>query len=564
MPVSRSYGVKKVNENIMHEGRALILTNLSDADFSTLPAGTIYVDPKTGAAKIKLQGATDWKVFQGFGSNPAASVATIEDLKKKISILQTQLDSYAPRVNQNSDTVSQTISTVNDLVKKTSDYSSVTERQDQQILEFGRRLNDVNKYKEDLAKEKQERVDADNLNAKTIEQVSHKYDDEHTDLVYMIDTERSERKAADTAETNARAAADKAETSARIAADTNEASIRKSTDDQERKERLANYTELTNKLTQETSERQSHDTSLQNQINQQTQSINQEAQTRKATDDKIRADLTNAIGENVKKIQTISDHVDAVSYNLTNEWQATKDEVSKTTKAEEQNRQQADEEIRTDYTAKFNKAKLNIADAEQKITDHDIRLTNAENDADDLKQALATEKNERLAKNTAHEKSISDLSDKISTNLDSINSEQQTRADADTKLNDLILSKASDQTDALSKEAETRKAADDKLTEDQQTTKNYVDTLVAQGGAKCITVDKTIAPGNGISVVFPVSGLTPYERSVKVLVLDNEAGSRTNGMYINAEAICTTAYTDTEYRLYNDSEETHDFRLVFS
>lgn len=564
MPISRSYGVRKVNENIMHEGRALILTDLLDADFDTLPVGTIYVDPKTGEAKIKLQDAKDWAVFQGFGQNTAASNETVEELRKTLDALKARLESYEPKINQNSDSVSQTVSTVNDLLKKTSDYGTVTERQDQQLLEFGRRLSEAGRYKEDLANEKQERMAADDLTKKTVDIVSQKCDNTRLAVVTLQEKETAERKKDIANEASARADADKEEAAARSAADTNEASLRKAADAQEKKERLDNYADVLNKLSQEEAERQSHDSALQSQIVQQEKSLAQEERSRSASDAAIRKDFTNAVDQNVKRIQSVSDHVDTVSLQLNNSIGSIKDEVSKTLTAEEKSRQQADDEIRTDYTAKINKAKLNISDAEQKIIDHDFRLTNAENSVGKLQDTLAAEKNERVVKNTEHEKSLSNLSNKISANLDKINLEMQAREASGAKLNDLILSKTSDNADALSKEAETRKAADDKLTEDQQTTKSYVDKLVAQGGAKCITVDKTIAPYNGISVVFPVSGLTPYERSVKVLVLDNEAGSRTNGMYINAEAICTTAYTDTEYRLYNDSEETHDFRLVFS
>ena len=55
-------GVRKINENVLQEQRALILTdtNKDDYDFNSLPDGTIYIDTTNGNEYIKLKGQTDW------------------------------------------------------------------------------------------------------------------------------------------------------------------------------------------------------------------------------------------------------------------------------------------------------------------------------------------------------------------------------------------------------------------------------------------------------------------------------------------------------------------------
>ncbi len=60
MPISR--GVKKVSENIMADGRSVIITtNDKDSyDWDHVPAGTIKVDPLTGAAYTKMENGADW------------------------------------------------------------------------------------------------------------------------------------------------------------------------------------------------------------------------------------------------------------------------------------------------------------------------------------------------------------------------------------------------------------------------------------------------------------------------------------------------------------------------
>lgn len=55
-------GVRKINENVLQEKRALILTdeNKDNYNFTDLPDGTIYIDTTSGNEYIKLKGQTDW------------------------------------------------------------------------------------------------------------------------------------------------------------------------------------------------------------------------------------------------------------------------------------------------------------------------------------------------------------------------------------------------------------------------------------------------------------------------------------------------------------------------
>lgn len=55
-------GVRKINENVLQEKRALILTdeNKDNYNFTDLPDGTIYIDTISGNEYIKLKGQSDW------------------------------------------------------------------------------------------------------------------------------------------------------------------------------------------------------------------------------------------------------------------------------------------------------------------------------------------------------------------------------------------------------------------------------------------------------------------------------------------------------------------------
>lgn len=55
-------GVRKVNEQIVQEGRALIITNENEANYSweDIPYGSIKVDSQKGLMFLKLEGESDW------------------------------------------------------------------------------------------------------------------------------------------------------------------------------------------------------------------------------------------------------------------------------------------------------------------------------------------------------------------------------------------------------------------------------------------------------------------------------------------------------------------------
>lgn len=60
--MSMARGVRKVSENIVQDGRALIITE-EDANklkWENIPNGTIKVNPKNGLMMVKLEGETDW------------------------------------------------------------------------------------------------------------------------------------------------------------------------------------------------------------------------------------------------------------------------------------------------------------------------------------------------------------------------------------------------------------------------------------------------------------------------------------------------------------------------
>jgi microcystin-dependent protein len=60
--VKTPQGVRKINENVLQEKRALILTDeqKDNYDFTSLPDGTTYIDTTTGNEYVKLKGQTDW------------------------------------------------------------------------------------------------------------------------------------------------------------------------------------------------------------------------------------------------------------------------------------------------------------------------------------------------------------------------------------------------------------------------------------------------------------------------------------------------------------------------
>lgn len=60
--MSMARGVRKVNENIVQDGRALIITeeDASKLKWENIPDGTIKVNKQNGLMMVKLQGESDW------------------------------------------------------------------------------------------------------------------------------------------------------------------------------------------------------------------------------------------------------------------------------------------------------------------------------------------------------------------------------------------------------------------------------------------------------------------------------------------------------------------------
>ena len=55
-------GVRKVSENIIQDGRALIITeeDASQLDWGSIPAGSLKINKKNGLMSVKIEGETDW------------------------------------------------------------------------------------------------------------------------------------------------------------------------------------------------------------------------------------------------------------------------------------------------------------------------------------------------------------------------------------------------------------------------------------------------------------------------------------------------------------------------
>ena len=78
MPTPQRRGVHKVSEDIMADGRAIIVTEPDNEkiEWSRLPAGTVHVDPTTGSARVKKVGGTEWE--------PLVIDKVSEDIQKAI------------------------------------------------------------------------------------------------------------------------------------------------------------------------------------------------------------------------------------------------------------------------------------------------------------------------------------------------------------------------------------------------------------------------------------------------------------------------------------------------
>ena len=53
-------GVRKINEQTIQEGRALVITDDAPYSWSDIPNGSLKVDTETGIIYVKLRGESDW------------------------------------------------------------------------------------------------------------------------------------------------------------------------------------------------------------------------------------------------------------------------------------------------------------------------------------------------------------------------------------------------------------------------------------------------------------------------------------------------------------------------
>lgn len=90
-PIPR--GVRKSSELIMQEGRAPIITETDESklDWSKIPNGALFVNPKTGIMQVKLEGETSW-VPAGIKNDGTIEIAKDSRIIKETFIIKTLND----------------------------------------------------------------------------------------------------------------------------------------------------------------------------------------------------------------------------------------------------------------------------------------------------------------------------------------------------------------------------------------------------------------------------------------------------------------------------------------
>ena len=55
-------GIKKVSENILSDGRAIIVTEKDKDNYvwADIPNGSLFIDTTTGIMQVKIEGESDW------------------------------------------------------------------------------------------------------------------------------------------------------------------------------------------------------------------------------------------------------------------------------------------------------------------------------------------------------------------------------------------------------------------------------------------------------------------------------------------------------------------------
>ena len=60
--MSITRGIKKVSENILSDGRAIIVTEKDKDNYvwADIPNGSLFIDTTTGIMQVKIEGESDW------------------------------------------------------------------------------------------------------------------------------------------------------------------------------------------------------------------------------------------------------------------------------------------------------------------------------------------------------------------------------------------------------------------------------------------------------------------------------------------------------------------------
>lgn len=559
-----SYGVRKVNENIMRKGRSVILTSLEDVNFDTLPNGTLYINDVNGTTMVKLAGKSDWQVYNPLNGHAAPTSSEFETLKEQVNSLSALLQRYIKDIDKNSDTINNAATSVNDLVKRTAAFGEITAQQNQQILEVTRKVNESANWKEDLEKESQARIANFQITQGWKENLEQR---EQNDRAALIQADRNEalaRDAADKAEAAARAAADSAEKTARINADSEERAARIKADSEESAAREAQDKALQTALNEEAKTRLEADTQLSDSLYRTNWKIEEETKNRQNADNQLRAELQNNININAKNISDEHNRISDIANQMAVSMQEEKDTREKAMEAEEATRQDEDAALKQDYTTKINGLKLNYLNAEQVMDSQKLDIAVLKDRAGDMEAALKEEQHTRFEKDEEHDDAIFSLQTNVAKQQDDlINEKAERKQQIQTNVSDIKNNMAIIENN-LHEESSERVKGDEKVQSNLNTTNRFLDSLVAKGGADAIVLDKLIPPNNYISFVFQDGSVAPYRKNVKTLILDEEENSRTKGLYINGEAALTLAYSDTEYRVYNDTDRPANVRLIFS
>ena len=92
MPTPQRRGVHKVSEDIMADGRAIIVTEPDNEkiEWSRLPAGTVHVDPVTGSARVKKSGGTEWEplVIDKVSEDSQIAIDDVNGFKGRLNQLE--------------------------------------------------------------------------------------------------------------------------------------------------------------------------------------------------------------------------------------------------------------------------------------------------------------------------------------------------------------------------------------------------------------------------------------------------------------------------------------------